>query len=89
MFKILPDATPRSMLPKHSPWKALEKCLSECARDLLGTWEAWRMRGGEGPVGRVLQLVPLSVSHGGTYGRCPVLHCATYKKTLDKYSLNR
>lgn len=30
MFKILPDATPRSMLLKHSLWKALEKCPSKC-----------------------------------------------------------
>lgn len=35
MSRILPDSMPRSMLPKHSLWKALEKCQSKCVYLLL------------------------------------------------------
>lgn len=35
MSKILPDTMPRSMLLKHSLWKALEKCQSKCVYPLL------------------------------------------------------
>lgn len=99
MSKTPPDTMPRSTLPKHSLWRALEKCQSKCVYLLscshLGfVGHLGGLEGGEGEKDRQDKHFIWSFCLGATKTHVAAILFLTrlpeaYRERFDTYSLNQ